>query len=115
MGSAGYSWEKCFTGVSILASGSGSLRERLRDAWFSSFIRLMGHPIPWPEIREKLEDIGERLMPEISEAPDAVPTMQNHELRKIASEIVDLYDSVCREYALDPQATEHTVATRRRS
>lgn len=114
MGSAFYSWEKCFNAISILASGSGGLRERLRDAWFDSLIRLQGHPIPWPELREKFDDIGERLTPEISAGPEAVHRMHDDDLRKIASDILSLYDSVCREYVLDPNATEQSVAARQK-
>jgi hypothetical protein len=40
-----YAWEKLFTAVLILAGGSGSLRERLADAYTSSLIRI-GVPSP---------------------------------------------------------------------
>jgi hypothetical protein len=112
MGSAGYTWEKCFTAVSILAGGAGGLRERLSDAWVSSLTRLEMHPIPWPELREKFERIRDQILPEISAAPDAVRKMEEHDLRKLAEEIVSLYDGACREYARDPNANERSVSAR---
>jgi hypothetical protein len=105
MGSSMYSWEKCYTAVIALASGAGGLRERLSNAWWHHLHLLGAHPIPWPDLREKFEKIGERLVPEISSAPEDSAKMQEDDLRSIAREIVELYDTVCARHA-----TEHTVA-----
>ena len=87
--------------------GAGSLRERPSSAWWDNLRELMGHPIPWPDLREKFDRIGERLMPEISSAPDAMHKMRDGELTEIAGEIVDLYDTLCAHTA---RTSEDTAA-----
>jgi hypothetical protein len=62
-------------------------------------MRLNTHKIPWPDLREEFDQIVEQLS-----APDAVDKMQEDNLRKVADEIVSLYDGVCRRYAVDTDA-----------
>ena len=105
--SAFYVWERTRRAVRSLAGGAGSLRERPSSAWWDNLRELMGHPIPWPDLREKFDRIGERLMPEISSAPDAMHKMRDGELTEIAGEIVDLYDTLCAHTA---RTSEDTAA-----
>ena len=107
MGSALYSWEKCHFALLTLAAGTGTLRERLASAWWNNLNLLTGHPIPWPDLAEKFDSISLRLMTEISTTEH--PRLTEDELRDHAKEIVVLCDHVFQRYALDPDATEHTV------
>jgi hypothetical protein len=94
-GSPGYSWEKTYLAVRSLACGQGDLRERLHTAWWSHLTGLRAHPIPWPELQTKLDEIGARLVPEVSTGADSSRHMGNDELGKIAGDIVDLFNRVC--------------------
>jgi hypothetical protein len=101
--SAAYTWEKCHLAVSTLAAGTGSLRDRLGDAWWYSLDQLTSSPIPWDDLQAKLGNIEERLTPEIS--ANEVPRMNDDGLRALAKEIVDLFDDVCRRYAIEQSAS----------
>lgn len=97
MGTASYAWEKCYVAVGILA-GSGELGERVSDAWIASLMRLKVHEIPWPDLREKFDAIDAKL----SDRLGSITTMTQEELKTIAQEIVELFNSVCRCYYGNP-------------
>ena len=91
-----YAWEKLHVAVLILAAGTGSLRERLEDAYVSSLIRLRPeHHFPWPELRQSFEDLKQEMAPggNIQVALSAWP---EEDLKRIAEGIVGLYDRVLR-------------------
>ena len=96
MGGDSYAWEKLHIAVLILAAGTGSLRERLEEAYVSSLIRLHSkYQFPWNDIRRDFDD----LMQEIAPARDltvALSRWSEEDLRRIAEGIVSLYDRVLR-------------------
>jgi len=96
-----YTWEKCNVAVRNLASGTGNLRDRLGAAWDHGLRHLVGHPIPWTDLQQEFNKIAAKLAPEISKGSDAKRTMEEDDLRKLASDIVDLYDLVCGRYAVE--------------
>ena len=79
--------------VSILATGPGSLRERLSQAYFKLF-ELSGLPIsPWDDLQEKYEQIHALMQKWIpADAMDGIS--YNDELSKIADKILGLFVAV---------------------
>jgi len=96
-----YTWEKCNVAVRNLASGTGNLRDRLSDAWGHGLHHLVGQPIPWPDLQQEFNKIAAKLVPEVSVGADARSAMQDDDLRRLASDIVDFYDLVCGRYAVE--------------
>lgn len=95
--SGDYAQEKLQTAVLILAVGSGTLRERLEDAYLSSLIRLRAeHHFPWPDLRQRFEDLMEEIAPG-GDFRSALAAWPELDLSRIAESVVSLNDRVARE------------------
>jgi hypothetical protein len=87
--------EKFYTATRILASGTGPLKTRLRQAFMPSLISLRPEDFPWPDLWERFLAVREELAP--NNRPDlAMERWWDFELGRIAQEIVDLYDQIAR-------------------
>lgn len=91
-----YAWEKLHTAVLILAQGTGSLRERLTNAYMSSLMRLRPeHHFPWPELRQRYIDLADEMAPN-GNFGTALAAWPEHDLQRIVEGIVGIYDGVTR-------------------
>lgn len=96
MGYNGQAWERMHLAVLTLASGTGSLRDRLRDAYTDNLRPLRPeHHFPWPDLRQSFEDLMQDLAPE-RRIEAALASWSDEDLRRIAKLIVSLYDRVAR-------------------
>lgn len=92
-----YAWEKLYTAVLLLAAGTGTLQERLADAHSSSLTRLRAdHHFPWPDLRQRFEDLMEEIAPAGGRADVALSAWPEVDLKRIAEGVVGLYDAVTR-------------------
>lgn len=92
--SADYAREKTYLAVLTLASGSAPLRDRLADAYESQLRRLQVHQIPWPDLRQRYEDICDEIAPAGGDPRDALAAWPDEDVRRIAQAVVDLFSSV---------------------
>lgn len=91
-----YAWEKLHVAVLILAGGTGTLRERLEDAYLSSLSRLRPEKhLPWPDLRQSFEDLMQEMAPG-GNTRIALAAWSEDDLRRIAEGIVGLCDRVLR-------------------
>ncbi len=91
-----YAWEKLHVAVLALAAGSGSLRDRLENAYVSSLMRLRPeHHFPWPDLLEEYEDLKREMAPE-GHFKITLASWPEEDLKRIAERIVSLYDRVTR-------------------
>lgn len=89
-----YAWEKMHAAVHTLATGTGSLRERLEDAYVSSLILLRpDHHFPWSDLRQRFENLAQELAPN-GRFDLALGTWPDDDLQRIAGNIVSLYDRI---------------------
>ena len=94
-----YAWEKLHAAVLILATGTGSLRERLVDAYVSSLIRLRSdRHFPSPDLRQSFEDLMQEMAPD-GNVRVALSAWPEGDLKRIAEGIVGLSDRVTRKAA----------------
>jgi hypothetical protein len=98
MNGFGYAWEKLYLAVLALAAGTGSLSERLRNAWMPS-LRSLWHPdhIPDPDLRARFDRLREHFAP--AEGRMVIETLSVEEQRAVAEEICSIYDAVRARYA----------------
>ena len=54
----GYAWEKFYAAVKTMASGTGSIHQRLADAYCHSLIRLNEKDIPASLLKDYSESVG---------------------------------------------------------
>ncbi len=91
-----YAWEKLHFAVLALAAGSGSLRDRLEDAYVSSLERLRPElHFPWPDLLEECQDLMREVAPE-GQFKIALASWPEEDLKRIAERVVSLYDRVTR-------------------
>jgi len=96
MSEGGYAWEKLHTAVLTLAQGTGSLRERLEDAYISSLIRLRpDHHFPWLDLRQRYVEVTEEIAPG-GDFRTALASWPDHDLQRIVEGLVGVYDAVAR-------------------
>lgn len=99
--SLSYTWEKLHVAVLILASSTGSIQERLCDAYTSSLIRLH-EPNDFPkDMRNDFEEITRELTavePSGNEGSVQASTnaMTDIKASTIAEKIVSMYDQITR-------------------
>jgi hypothetical protein len=87
--------EKFYTATSILACGTGALKVRLREAFVPALITLREEEMPWPDLWQRFQTIKDELAP--NSRPDvALERWWDFELGRIAQEIVDIFDEICR-------------------
>lgn len=99
--SLSYTWQKLHAAVLILASGTGTIQERLCDAYVDSLIRLHD-PNDFPlEMRKDFEAIQKELTavpPSGNEGSAKASTndMTDDKASEIAEKIVSMYDEITR-------------------
>lgn len=87
--------EKFHTATSTLASGTGPLKTRLRQAFVPTLITLQAEDFPWPDLWDRFLAVKEELAP--NNRPDvALERWWDFELGRIAHEIVEIYDQITR-------------------
>ena len=82
--SADYAGEKTQTAVRILASGSGSLADRVNDAWAYSLIRVSIHRVPWPDLQQRWEALRDKVDQLGAMTPMQLQSFDVDKLRAIA-------------------------------
>jgi hypothetical protein len=96
-----YAWEKLYNAILILARGSGTLRERLRDAYESSLRRLRPeHHFSDPDTREKFVMLIEEIAPGGRHVV-ALESWPELDLKRIVTGLVGLYDTIARQNGYD--------------
>jgi hypothetical protein len=89
-------WEKLHIAVGCLAAGSGTLRERLLDAYMPSLSLIRPEQeIPWPALRQRFVGLMEDLAPG-GDVKAALAGWSEENLRRIAIDLVGIYDHVTR-------------------
>jgi hypothetical protein len=92
-----YTWEKLYTTVLILASGNGSVQDRLIDAYISSLMRLEPDDLPkvlrkeFSELQYKLTRV-EPSYPGEGRIHATISKMENIEANKVVEQIISIYD-----------------------
>ncbi len=99
--SIGYTWEKLHDAVLTLASGTGSIQERLCDAYVYSLIRLQKQDDFPVEMRDDFEVIQKELTAvqpfgEEGSVKASTNAMTDDKASKIAEKIVSMYDKITR-------------------
>lgn len=97
-----YAWEKLYVTVRTLASGTGNIQERLADAYISGLylIGLGKNDVDLPaDLRPAHADIKRRMtrVPAQGDEGSVVASarvMSDDEARKVAEQIVDLFNEV---------------------
>ena len=88
--------------IRILASGTGTLKERMRPAFPAEAMALRPEHFPWPDLGARwgavMAELAPNNRPQLKLAP-----WWDFELAHIAEEIVDIYDQIVRR--LGPGAT----------
>src|SRR5690349_11992273 len=97
-----YAWEKFYVAVDTLASGTGSIQERLADAYMSALIRLYPADLPknLREDFEKLRVTMRRIEPTSDEGriTAAARAMSTDEAQQWAEKIVSMFNHIAREF-----------------
>jgi len=91
VGNYSYAWEKLHAAVLILAGGSGTRSERLRDAYVSTLMRLVPErDFPDNELRERFLTLTGDIAPG---GPNevALAGWPDDDLKRLAEAIVSLY------------------------
>ena len=103
----GYAWEKLFATVQALAEGSGSIQDRLCNAWVSSAIRLQGaNPshLP-PDLQPEFDAIHDALTRVKNPDPGYIratcDVLTDEEASEFAGRIVSLFNGVAEAYFRD--------------
>lgn len=105
-----YVWEKLYTAVNILATGQGTIQERLGSAYMDSLMRLSGDRDEIPEeIRSDFEVLKRELTREKAQGDEGtiaatMRIMDPHEAARHAEKIVEMFDTVAK---MDPQNEYH--------
>ena len=108
-----YVWEKLYTAVNILATGQGSIQERLGSAYGDSLIRLRGIEDQIPnEMRTDFEELEKALTREEAKGNEGriaatMSTMESDEAARHAEKILHMFDTVAK---MDPMNEYHTKA-----
>lgn len=101
-GDFGYTWEKLRAAVDTLASGTGPLQQRLKDAYISGLILLKPDDLPEPA-RMDLELVHfEMTADPRSDTEGSVAstagTMSNETAQRVALAILRVYEEVSRRH-----------------
>ena len=96
--SLAYAWEKLYVGTMILASGEGSLRSRLENAYVSSVCRLRPANLPADDLRDRFEFLQSEIAPPGGHVRDVLAAWSDVDVVRLAELVISLYDSVARRY-----------------
>jgi hypothetical protein len=90
-----FAWEKLLVAVQIVASGSGSLEGRLKDAYTSSLIRIRADRHLDDDLQQQYIQLRDAIA---SDDPAIAPlsAKTDEELQQIAVGLVSLFDKVAR-------------------
>ena len=99
-----HAWRNLFSAVLILTCESGSVQERLADAYLSTLRKLSEYPDVPEIIRADLAELHARLTGgEAIEADgalrDSIHQLDREDARRMAGKIVSIYDKLAREAA----------------
>jgi hypothetical protein len=87
--------EKFLNATRILASHTGPMKARLREALVPDLLTLTPEDMPWPDLWERFITIREEIAPH-QKTDVLLERWWDFELGRIALEIVDLYDEMSR-------------------
>ena len=93
---AGYAWEKTHYAVRSLAVGTGSMAERINNAWTPGLSMLGVHRMPWPELQERWGVLQQKIEQRGAATFRPLHSFKDEELGEIAREIWDLAQDVNR-------------------
>ena len=88
-----YADEKLWKGVHVLAGGTGTIQERLLDAWLEQFIRVNHQDLP-PEIAARWHRLSEEAGSPEGTFVEAIPRMSDEKAQHIVEEIVNTTEQV---------------------
>jgi hypothetical protein len=96
---ADYERQKLGQGVHSLAVGTGSIQERVINAYVAMHT-IFSHGMKKPERQERLDQIYEKLTAHEPDGDEGsvratVSRMTNDEASELAGEIADLYSGIC--------------------
>lgn len=97
-----YVWEKFHVAVGTLAAGTGSIQERLADAFVGALIRLDEKDFPTPKSRQRFTElmkVATSAKPQGGEGSVVASfrAMSDEQCSDIADEIVQFYDEIAQE------------------
>jgi hypothetical protein len=100
--SLAYAWQKTYLAVRGMATGNGSLQQRVGEA-FTSSLCLLNRENVTPDVFHRVGEVKLRLTCVPAKAGEGdvtatIATMSDDEARSIAEEIVDIFDSVAKTY-----------------
>jgi hypothetical protein len=88
---AGYAWEKTYDAVRSLATDAQPLSVRLESAWNDGLHLLTIHTLPWPDLRERFEDIEDLFKLDSRTGKPIIRMVSEDERRDVAAKIFDLF------------------------
>lgn len=100
--SLAYAWQKTYFAVRGMATGGGSLQQRIGEA-FTSSLCLLNRENVTPDIFHRVGEVKLRLTCVPAKAGEGnvtatIAAMSDDEARSIAEEIVDIFDAVAKMY-----------------
>ena len=87
--------EKFLTATRVLASGTGTLKVRLRLALVPDLLVLRQDQMPWPDLWDRFITLREEVAPN-GRRDVALEQWWDFELGRIAQEVVDIFDEITR-------------------
>ncbi len=85
--------DRFYKATCILASGTGTLKVRLREAFVPALITLREEDMPWPDLWDRFITLRQEIAPD--DRPDVLlERWWDFELSRIAHEIVDIFDEL---------------------
>lgn len=95
-------WARLYNAIDCLASGNGSIQERVRDACIYALAPLRANEFP-EELQKEFEMVEKELTKEqLSEDEGSVTAttkvMSEEKASEIARKIVSIYDKIARKY-----------------
>lgn len=93
-----YAWEKFYDGVRGMATSTGTLRERIHDAYTGGIMLLEAKDLP-PELRPKLDELHQRLTSGTPKGAEgeitaAIEELDDEAVDDVAGLIVTLFDEL---------------------
>jgi len=88
-----YADEQLWKGLHVLAEGTGTIQERLLDAWLDQLIRVFPHDMP-SDIAARWRRLNEEAQSPEGTFLEAIPRMTDEEARHIVEEIVNMTEQV---------------------
>lgn len=77
-----------------LASGSGTLAERLRYSYTDGLYQLNDATLPWPDLTEELRDLMDYFGSDLKAQRPITDGLSTEDQRRLAAEVFDLFVKV---------------------